>query len=352
MSFIDEAKVFVKGGNGGNGCVSFRREKYIEFGGPDGGNGGDGGSIILEASSAVNTLLFFRYHQHLRAENGKSGSGKKKSGASGRDLVIKVPIGTQVFDSPGGSLIADLSTVGQRYVVASGGKGGVGNAQYKSSTNRAPVYYTLGAIEEEFPIFLQLKVLSDIGIIGMPNAGKSSLLSRCTMSKTKVADYPFTTLEPHLGVARINEYDLILADIPGLIENANEGAGLGHKFLKHIERCSLLLHLIDGSTEDIVGAYKLVSRELAMYSKELSEKREVIVLNKCDMITEEEIVQKKHLLEDYSNKTVVTLSLDDPLNPLLVMLYEMLQKDDIEEESKKFDPFLHVGYNKKKTPKI
>ena len=348
MSFIDEAKVFVKGGNGGDGCVSFRREKYVEFGGPDGGNGGNGGSVIFVASEALNTLLFFRYNQHLRAENGKRGAGRKKTGASGRDLVIKVPVGTQVYDGAGISLIADMSTAGKRCVIASGGKGGIGNAQYKSSINRAPVLFTHGATEEEFCVLLQLKVLSDVGIIGMPNAGKSSLLSRCTMSKTKVSDYPFTTLEPHLGVAKLGEYDLVLADIPGLIENASLGAGLGHRFLKHIERCPILLHVIDCSVSDITASYELVRKELEIYSAELAKKSEVIVLNKCDLISEDEAEEKKLLLEEYSKKIVFKLSVNDSLSPLLLKLYSMLDRaHESKAVSDEFDPFLHVYYNKK-----
>ena len=348
MSFIDEARIYVKGGNGGDGCVSFRREKYVEFGGPDGGNGGNGGAVIFEASGALNTLLFFRYNQHLRAENGKRGAGRKRTGAAGKDLVIKVPIGTQVYDGAGISLIADMSTVGQKCIIAPGGRGGIGNAHYKSSTNRAPVFFTSGSAEEEFCVLLQLKVLSDVGIIGMPNAGKSSFLSRCTLSKTKVSDYPFTTLEPHLGVAKVNEYDLILADIPGLIENASQGAGLGHRFLKHIERCSLLLHMVDCSANDVIASYKLVRRELELYSTELSKKREVVVLNKCDLVPEKEAEEKKLLLEKYSKKVTVSLSLNDSLLPLLVRLLSMLDKntESLLDVPKKFDPFLHVCYKK------
>ncbi|QJC27590.1 GTPase ObgE [Anaplasma platys] len=348
MSFIDEAKVYLRGGNGGNGCVSFRREKYVEFGGPDGGNGGNGGSVIFEASDAVNTLLFFRYNQHIRAENGKGGSGRNKTGAAGRDRIVKVPVGTQIYDESGTNLIADLSTKGQKQVVASGGKGGTGNATYKSSTNRAPVNFTLGEVEEEFCVLLQLKVLSDVGIIGMPNAGKSSILSRCTMSKTKIADYPFTTLEPHLGVARVGEYDLILADIPGLIENANCGAGLGHKFLKHIERCSVLLHVIDGSLDDVAKAYSLVRNELSLYSDTLANKIEVVVLNKCDLLFEQDIVEKKKMLEGKCLSKVVTLSIDSPLQPLMILLFSMIkEKFSPRDEREVFDPFLFVGYNKK-----
>lgn len=347
MSFIDEAKVYLKGGNGGNGCVSFRREKYVEFGGPDGGNGGNGGSVIFEASDAVNTLLFFRYNQHIRAENGKGGSGRNRTGAAGRDKIVKVPVGTQIYDESGMHLIADLSTKGAKQILAPGGRGGIGNATYKSSTNRAPVNFTLGAVEEEFCVLLQLKVLSDVGIIGMPNAGKSSILSRCTMSKTKIADYPFTTLEPHLGVARIGEYDLILADIPGLIENANSGAGLGHKFLKHIERCSVLLHVIDGSLEDVVKAYELVRNELSLYSETLAAKKEVVVLNKCDLLAAQDISEKQKMLEEVCSDKVVTLSIDSNLQQLMLFLFSMIKEKMPQQEKEVFDPFLFVGYNKK-----
>lgn len=348
MSFIDEAKVYIRGGNGGNGCVSFRREKYVEFGGPDGGNGGNGGSVIFEASDAVNTLLFFRYNQHIRAENGKSGAGRNRTGAAGRDRIVKVPVGTQVYDAFGMSLIADLSTKGQKKVIAPGGRGGIGNATYKSSTNQAPVNFTLGAIEEEFCVLLQLKVLSDVGIVGMPNAGKSSILSRCTMSKTKIADYPFTTLEPHLGVARVGEYDLILADIPGLIENASTGAGLGHKFLKHIERCSVLLHVVDGSLEDVAGVYQLVRNELSLYSDALAEKNEVVVLNKCDLLSPREISEKKRILEERCSSSIVTLSINDHLLPLMTLLFSMVKKKSLQKRECVFDPYLFVGYNKNK----
>ncbi|MGN7678643.1 MAG: Obg family GTPase CgtA [Anaplasma sp.] len=350
MSFIDEAKVYVKAGNGGDGCVSFRRERFVEFGGPDGGNGGNGGSVVFMASNAVNTLLYFRYHQHIKAGNGKPGSGGRKSGAAGQHRMVEVPVGTQLYDEDSMDLLADLDEVGQRYVVALGGKGGTGNAQYKSSTNRAPTYYTCGTAGEERCILLKLKIVSDIGIIGMPNAGKSCLLSRCTMSKTKVSDYPFTTLEPHLGVAYTNGHELVLADIPGLIANASMGAGLGHKFLKHIERCSILLHLVDCSLEDVVGTYELVVRELALHSADLATKREIVVLNKCDLLPHEEVLRKKRLLEAHIKKEVLTLSLHEALDPLISFLHSQLKEDtDGTNPPAEFDPFLYVRYNNKKT---
>uniref|UniRef100_UPI001F51BAF9 Obg family GTPase CgtA n=1 Tax=Anaplasma marginale TaxID=770 RepID=UPI001F51BAF9 len=341
-------KIHVKGGKGGDGCVSFRREKFIEFGGPDGGNGGNGGSVIFVASSAVNTLLYFRYNQHIRAENGKAGSGKGKFGAAGRNRVVEVPVGTQLYDEDGNTLIADLNNIGQQYTVAAGGRGGIGNAQYKSSTNRAPTYFTYGTLGEEHCVLLKLKIVSDVGIIGMPNAGKSSLLSRCTASKTKVSDYPFTTLEPHLGVAYANGCELVLADIPGLIENASSGAGLGHKFLKHIERCVILLHLVDCSLPDIVSAYELVRQELKLHSQELAGKQEVVILNKCDLLSEEEVREKQKLLESSTKKEVITLSVGDELDSLIVFLHAQVKKAVVTEPSDtSFDPFLYVHYNKK-----
>ena len=255
MKFLDQAKIYIKAGNGGSGSASFRREKYIEFGGPDGGDGGEGGSIIVEAERNLNTLIDFRYRQHFKAERGYDGKGKKKTGKSGKDLVLKVPVGTQIFEEDNNSLIEDLTKNNQRIIVAQGGKGGLGNVRFKSSTNRTPRKKTEGGEGEGFWLWLQLKVIADVGIVGMPNSGKSSLLSVLTSAKPKIANYPFTTINPNLGVASYNNKEITLADIPGLIEGAHEGIGLGDKFLRHIERCKNILHLIDVTNENLIENY-------------------------------------------------------------------------------------------------
>ncbi|AHX06634.1 obg family GTPase CgtA [Ehrlichia chaffeensis str. Liberty] len=338
MSFIDEAKVYLKAGNGGNGCSSFRREKFIEFGGPDGGNGGNGGNIVFATSNHINTLLYFRYKQHIKAENGNPGSSKKKSGSSGKDIIIKVPIGTQLYDEDG-ILIADLSSENQKVIVAQGGKGGTGNANYKTSTNRAPRYFTLGEAGEEKYITLKLKIISDIGIIGLPNAGKSSFLASCTDSKTKIADYPFTTLEPHLGVAFIDNRELVLADIPGLIAGAHLGYGIGDKFLKHIERCSTLLHIIDCTLDDIIDSYECIRKELLLYNKELINKPEFIVLNKSDLLEKKEITKKKQLLSQYTKKEIFVSSIKDNRYAILSTLIQYIHKKNANAEPYIYDPF-------------
>ena len=255
MKFLDQAKIYIKAGNGGSGCASFRREKFVEFGGPDGGDGGNGGSIIFESERNLNTLIDYRYRQHFKSENGKPGSKKNKTGASGSDLILKVPVGTQIYEEDNNSLIYDFTKNKEKFVLASGGRGGLGNTRFKTSSNRAPRKKTEGKIGEEFWIWLQLKVIADVGIIGLPNAGKSSFLSKCTRAKPKIANYPFTTINPNLGVLNINHTEIILADIPGLIEGSHKGIGLGDKFLRHIERCKTLIHLIDISEEDILGNY-------------------------------------------------------------------------------------------------
>ncbi len=284
MKFLDQAKIYIKAGNGGSGSSSFRREKYVEFGGPDGGDGGSGGSIILESERNLNTLVDFRYRQHFKAENGKSGSKKNKTGAGGKNLILKVPIGTQIYEEDNNTLIYDLTKDKEKFVVATGGEGGLGNTRFKSSTNRAPRKKTGGKQGEEFWIWLQLKVIADAGIIGLPNAGKSSLLSKCTRAKPKIANYPFTTINPNLGVLSINHKEIVLADIPGLIEGSHKGVGLGDKFLRHIERCKVLIHLIDISEKDITGNYLKIRNELSKYDKKILKKTEIIVFNKSDLI--------------------------------------------------------------------
>ena len=291
MKFLDQAKIYVKAGDGGKGSASFRREKFIEFGGPNGGDGGKGGSIKLVCEKNLNTLIDFRYQQHLNAERGGDGKGQNKTGKSGSDLILKIPIGTQVLEEDNKTLIFDCTKEDQSFVVANGGKGGLGNTRFKSSTNRAPRKITKGALGEDFWIWLQLKTIADIGIIGLPNAGKSSLLAALTKAKPKIANYQFTTLNPNLGVTSYDNKELILADIPGLIEGANEGVGLGYKFLKHIERCKNLLHLIDITETNLLKCYFQVRKELKKYSDKLINKKEIVVLNKTDLIDKEEILK-------------------------------------------------------------
>ena len=284
MKFLDQAKIFVKAGDGGNGCVAFRREKYVEHGGPAGGDGGRGGDVWVEAAPGLNTLIDFRYKQHLRAERGHDGGGKDKTGASGQDLIFRVPLGTQVLTEDGTTILADLTEVGKRAVIARGGKGGRGNAAFKTSTNRAPRQYEAGVKVEEVALWLKLKLLADAGLVGLPNAGKSTLLRASSRAKPKIGDYPFTTLHPNLGVVSVAEEEFILADVPGLIEGANEGRGLGHQFLGHVERCGVLVHVIDILQDDPLSQYDLVRGELAAHSGGLAEKDEVVVLNKCDAL--------------------------------------------------------------------
>jgi len=308
MKFLDQAKIYVKAGDGGSGSASFRREKFIEFGGPDGGDGGRGGSVIIVADENLNTLIDFRYQQHFKAEKGKDGMGKKKTGKSGKDLILKVPIGTQIFEEDNNTLIEDLTKTVQKTVIANGGKGGLGNVRFKSSTNRAPKKKTDGDKGEEFWIWLQLKVIADIGIIGMPNSGKSSLLSVITSARPKIANYPFTTINPNLGVANYNNKEVTLADIPGLIEGAHEGIGLGDKFLRHIERCKNILHLIDITNENLLENYSKVRKELFKYSDKLMKKKEIIVFNKIDMIDDKEIKKKIKIFSKKIKKKIYVIS--------------------------------------------
>ena len=292
MKFLDQAKINIRAGNGGSGSASFRREKFVEFGGPDGGDGGDGGSIIFESERNLNTLIDFRYAQHFKAENGKPGSKRNKTGANGRDLILKVPIGTQVFEEDNNTLIYDFKKNKEKYLIATGGKGGLGNVRFKSSTNRAPRKKTEGKNGEEFWIWLQLKIIADIGIVGLPNAGKSSLLAALTRAKPKIANYPFTTINPNLGVTYYNNKEVTLADIPGLVEGAHKGVGLGDKFLRHIERCKILLHLIDITEKNLVENYKKIRSELRNYDLTLFKKKELIFFNKSDLL-EKDIIKEK-----------------------------------------------------------
>ena len=314
MKFLDQVKIYVKAGDGGSGSPSFRREKFIEFGGPDGGDGGKGGSVMLVSERNLNTLIDFSYQQHFKAERGRDGSGKNKTGRGGEDLYLKVPVGTQVFEEDNKTLIFDFKEENEKFVAAIGGKGGFGNTRFKSSTNRAPKKFTKGAVGEEFWIYLQLKTIADIGIIGLPNAGKSSLLASLTSATPKIANYKFTTLNPNLGVAIYDDKEITLADIPGLIEGAHQGTGLGIKFLKHIERCKALLHLIDISENDLTNSYLQVRDEMGKYSSELLKKQEIIVFNKIDLIDEDEIKLKIIDFEKIVKKSTFTTSTLDKIS--------------------------------------
>ena len=308
MKFLDQVKIYVKAGNGGHGSPSFRREKFIEYGGPDGGDGGRGGSVLLRSERNLNTLIDYRFQQHHKGERGENGSGQNRTGHGGDNLFLKVPIGTQVFEEDNKTLIYDFKKEGDEFVVANGGKGGLGNTRFKSSTNRAPKKFTKGAIGEEFTIWLQLKSIADIGIVGLPNAGKSSLLAAITNATPKIANYKFTTLNPNLGVASYDNKEITLADIPGLVEGAHEGIGLGIKFLKHIERCKTLMHLIDITNEDLENTYQQVKNELKNYSEKLLKKKEIIVLNKTDLLDDSEVEKIMKSFSKNKNSEVVVLS--------------------------------------------
>ncbi len=308
MKFLDQAKIFIKSGDGGAGCVSFRREKYIEFGGPNGGDGGKGGSVYFEAVENLNTLIDFRYQQHFKAQKGQNGMGSQMTGAKGNDLVIKIPVGTEIVAEDGETVLADMTEPGTRFLAAKGGDGGRGNMQFKSAVNQAPRYAEPGWPGQEMWVWLRLKVIADVGLVGLPNAGKSTFLSVVTKARPKIADYPFTTLHPNLGVAWVDDYEMVIADIPGLIEGAHEGVGLGDRFLKHVERCAVLLHLIDASAEDVAAVYKSIRRELDLYSDKMAQKPEVIALNKTDSLSAEETAEKIKVLEKASGKKVFAIS--------------------------------------------
>ncbi len=328
MKFLDEAKVYIRSGDGGNGAVAFRREKFIEFGGPSGGNGGRGGDIIVEAVDGLNTLIDYRYQQHFKAQKGTHGMGKDRHGAGGKDLTLKVPVGTQIFDEDRETLLADLTKAGDRVVLAHGGNGGFGNAHFKSSTNRAPRNANPGQPGEERWIWLRLKLIADAGLVGLPNAGKSTFLAAVSAARPKIADYPFTTLHPQLGVVESDGREFVLADIPGLIEGAHEGAGLGDRFLGHIERCRVLLHLVDGTSEHAGKAYKTVRAELEAYDEQLAEKMEVVALSKADALTPDELKQQVTRLKRATNKTPLVVSaatgrgVDEVLRALLKVIGE------------------------------
>lgn len=326
MQFIDEAKIFLRSGNGGNGCVSFRREKYVDMGGPDGGDGGKGGSIIITTDTHINTLLHFRYKQHFKASNGEGGKGSNRTGASAEDMILKVPIGTQILSDEDQHLLFDFVSPNQTFTILRGGKGGLGNSHFKSSINQAPRRTVPGEKGEELWVWLKLKLLSDAGLIGLPNAGKSTFLSRVTAATPKIADYPFTTLKPQLGVVRQDDIEFVLADMPGLIEGAHLGHGLGDRFLKHIERCGVLLHLIDVTNDNIVDSYHTIRNELDAHSKLLAEKIEVVALNKSELLSADELLNKQQLLEKAIGKKVYSISghTGSGVKEILYLLYETI----------------------------
>jgi len=308
MKFLDQAKVYIRSGDGGGGAVSFLREKFVEFGGPNGGNGGRGGDVVLECVDGLNTLIDYRYQQHFKAKTGTHGMGKQRTGADGEDTVLRVPVGTQVFEDDNETLIADMTEVGQRVVLLSGGNGGFGNAHFKTSANQAPRHANPGQVGTEKWVWLRLKLIADAGLVGLPNAGKSTFLAAVSAAKPKIAAYPFTTLHPNLGVVSIGERDFVLADIPGLIEGASEGAGIGDRFLGHIERCGVLVHLIDGTQDDVKQAYKTIRSELAAYDERLAEKPELVVLNKIDAIEPDDLKEKLKVLKKISKQDVLLVS--------------------------------------------
>jgi GTP-binding protein len=338
MHFLDQAKIFIRSGAGGPGAVSFRREKFVEFGGPDGGDGGKGGDIVFEAVAGLNTLIDFRYTQHFRAPRGKGGSGSNRTGAGGDDLVIKVPVGTQILaDDEERSLLADLTLEGQQITFLKGGMGGRGNASYKTSTNRAPRQHQTGIPGEEMWVWLRLKLLADVGLLGLPNAGKSTFLNSVTNASAKVGDYPFTTLRPQLGVVRHKGREFVLADIPGLIEGAAEGAGIGDRFLGHVERTRLLLHLVDGSAEDPVEAWRIVRGELEGYGAGLDAKDEIVALTKADLLDDKKRAKVVKAVEEESGARVFPISapLDEGLEPLLDAIIQSLGSaaEKVDEEA-------------------
>ena len=326
MKFLDQAKVYVRSGDGGAGSVSFLREKFVEFGGPNGGNGGRGGDVIVECVEGLNTLIDYRYQQHFKASTGQHGMGKDRHGGKGKDTILKVPVGTQILEEDGETLIADMTEVGQKLTLLHGGNGGFGNAHFKTSSNQAPRHANPGQEGTEKWIWLRLKLIADAGLVGLPNAGKSTFLAAVSAAKPKIADYPFTTLHPNLGVVKVGERDFVLADIPGLIEGAHEGAGIGDRFLGHVERTGVLIHLIDGTQDDVKSAYRIIRGELAAYDEELAEKPEIVVLNKIDALSEDDIKDKVKVLKRASKAEVVTCSgvtgngVDDVLYRIVAVL--------------------------------
>ena len=326
MKFLDEAKIYIKSGDGGPGCTSFRREKFISHGGPNGGDGGRGGSVYFECVDNLNTLIDFRYLQHFKAKNGEAGKGQNCHGAAGGDLIIKVPVGTEILNEDKEHVIADLTEVGDKILIAKGGDGGFGNSHFKSSINQAPERKTAGWPGEEMWVWLRLKLISDAGLVGLPNAGKSTFLSRVSAAKPKIADYPFTTLKPQLGVVYIDEAEFVLADLPGLIKGAHQGTGLGDKFLQHVERSGVLLHLIDSTSDDIVEAYKIIRNELELYG--LADKKEIVALSKCDCLSEKDLNKKIKILQKHTSNKVYSVSSvnNEGINEVLRELMKNISK--------------------------
>lgn len=333
MKFLDRVKIHLKSGDGGDGCASFRREKFLEFGGPDGGDGGKGGDIWVHAINDLNTLIDYRYTQHIKSERGQNGMGRQRTGKGGSDIIIKVPVGTQIFDETEETLIVDMIEENQKFLIAKGGDGGYGNIKFATSTNRAPRKSTKGWPGEEFSIWMNLKLIANVGLVGFPNAGKSTLLSTVTRAKAKAAAYPFTTLYPQLGVVRMHDKEFVMADLPGLIEGAHEGVGLGHRFLAHAERCQLLLHLIDGTEEDIVKQYDLIRNELVKYNEDLSKRPEIVVITKSDEVLDEEMHEKKTELEKHikTDAYVISALARKNIDPLLDKVFNLLKTDQDKE---------------------
>ncbi|CAM5761104.1 MULTISPECIES: GTPase ObgE [Bosea] len=335
MKFLDQAKIYVKAGDGGAGCVSFRREKFIEFGGPNGGDGGRGGDIVVECVQGLNTLIDYRYRQHFKARTGEHGMGKDRHGANSPAVVLKVPPGTEILDEDGETRIADLTEPGQRFVLCKGGNGGFGNAYFKTSTNQAPRHANPGLPGEERWVWLRLKLIADAGLVGLPNAGKSTFLATVTAAKPKIADYPFTTLHPGLGVVRVDGHEMVLADIPGLIEGAHEGHGLGDRFLGHIERCRVLLHLVEGTSEHAGKAYKTVREELEAYGEGLAEKPEIVALSKADALTPELLKEQVARLKRAAKRMPIILSAasGEGVDAALRALFAVVEQARREEEA-------------------
>ncbi|MEO3432241.1 GTPase ObgE [Inquilinus sp. CAU 1745] len=341
MKFLDEAKIFIKSGDGGAGCVAFRREKFIEFGGPNGGDGGRGGDVWVEAMDGLNTLIDYRYQQHFKARRGDHGKGQDRSGAKGDDVTLRVPVGTQILDEDKETVLADLTREGQRLKLLAGGDGGFGNAHYKTSTNQAPRRAMPGWPGEERWVWLRLKLIADAGLVGLPNAGKSTFLAATTRAKPKIADYPFTTLHPNLGVVRADDREFVIADIPGLIEGAHEGQGLGDRFLGHVERCAVLLHLVDGTVDAVADAYRTIRTELAAYDEALAAKPEIVGLNKIDALTDEEVAERKAALEEASGAPVLALSGATGLGvrEALFALWDRVKEARVAAEEPSPDPY-------------
>ena len=341
MKFLDETKIFIQSGDGGAGCVSFRREKNIPFGGPDGGNGGRGGDVVFEGSDSLNTLIDFRFKQHIKAKRGGHGMGKNRSGAKGETITVKIPVGTQVLDEDKETLLGDIIEAGQQFVIARGGDGGFGNAHFKTSTNQAPRRADDGYPGSERWLWLRLKLIADVGLVGLPNAGKSTLLAAVSRAHPKIGDYPFTTLHPNLGVVYARGREFVMADIPGLIEGASEGAGLGTRFLGHVERCRVLLHLVDGTEDDVAESYRVVRGEVEAYGAGLAEKRELVALTKADALTDEDANEKRQLLSDACGRDVSVISgvSGDGLEPLLdKVLAEIAEETAPEDVHEAFAP--------------